>query len=306
MKEMISLDVLLSDEVCRLLDSFATVMKIQVVFFSEQGRILKRGRDFGNSEYCRLMQERYFSLEQCIQLDRKMLQSCMSTREICSYRCHAGLNELLAPIYILGRPAGYIMLGQFRATHEIPNCISHDAEAQRKFMNLPYFAADELGSLENMIRWLTDYIISKELISYTGNFRYQKILYYIEQHLTEKITLKQVAKYLDISESSLTHFLRSEYNTSFKRLFTEKRLAAAEQLWREYPALTVRETAFCIGYEDHYYFSRLYRQERGITPGEFKRTLAGTRRERGWDDTAPETRFRRRQVSVRGDASTPE
>ena len=289
MKEMISLDVLLSNEVCRLLDSFATVMKIQVVFFSERGKILKRGRDFGNSEYCRLMQTRYFSLEQCMRLDRKMLQSCMQHGKVCSYRCHAGLNELLAPIHIFGRPAGCIMLGQFRTTNKIPKCISHDSEAQQKFMKLPYFSVDELGSLENMIRWLTDYIISKELISYSGNLRYQKILYYIDQHLTEKITLKQVAKYLDISESSLTHFLRSEYNTSFKRLFTEKRLAAAEQLWREYPALTVRETAFRIGYEDHYYFSRLYRQERKISPGKFKRNFAGKRWEQELSDSAKGT-----------------
>ena len=41
MPEKISLEVLLSDEVRRLLDSCAAAMKIQVVFYSRDGRILR-------------------------------------------------------------------------------------------------------------------------------------------------------------------------------------------------------------------------------------------------------------------------
>jgi len=272
-KESISLELLLSNEVCRLLDGFATVMKIQAVFFSGQGKILKRGRDFGNCAYCRRMQERYFSLEKCVRLDREMQQSCRGSGKIRCYRCHAGLNEMIAPIRILGEIAGFVMLGQFRTTHEIPPFLAGDPETQKEFSAIPYFAPEETGSLEDMARMLIDYIVGKELVTYSGSLRYRKILHYLDRHLTEKITLRQLARHLEISESSLTHFLRNEHQTSFKRLLVQKRLDAAETLWKNDPALTVSETAFRVGYEDHHYFSRIYRQERGLSPGKFKKNL---------------------------------
>jgi len=272
-KESISLELLLSNEVCRLLDGFATLMKIQVVFFSAQGEILKRGRDFGNCDYCRRMQERYFSLEKCRRLDREMQQSCRESGNIRCYRCHAGLNEMIAPIRILGEVAGFIMLGQFRTTRELPAFLAGDAEAQKEFLALPYFAPEGTGSLEDMARMLIDYIVGKELVTYSGSLRYRRILHYLDRHLTEKITLQQLARHLGISESALTHFLRNEHRTSFKRLLTQKRLEAAEALWKDNPTLTVSEAAFRVGYEDHHYFSRIYRQERGYPPGKFKKPL---------------------------------
>ena len=63
MPHEITLEVLLSREVCRLLDTFAAAMNIPVVFFSRQGKILKRGRSYGNTPYCTLMQEQFFGIE---------------------------------------------------------------------------------------------------------------------------------------------------------------------------------------------------------------------------------------------------
>ena len=197
----------------------------------------------------------------------------MCSSDLRCYRCHAGLNEMIAPIRILGEVAGFVMLGQFRTTREIPPFLAGDAEAQQEFLALPYFAPEETGSLEDMVRMLIDYIVGKELVTYSGSLRYRNILHYLDRHLTEKITLQQLARHLEISESSLTHFLRNEHQTSFKELLIRKRLEAAEALWKDNPALTIGETAFRVGYEDHHYFSRIYRQERGISPGKFKKNL---------------------------------
>lgn len=201
MKDSISLELLLSNEVCRLLDGFAAVMKIQAVFFSGQGEILKRGRDFGNCDYCRRMQKNYFSLEACNCLDRKMQQVCRKTGTVFCYRCHAGLNEMIAPVRILGEVAGFVMLGQFRTSHEIPPFLAGDPETQKEFLALPYFSPNETESLKDMARMLIDYIVNKELVTYSGSLRYRKILHYLDRHLTEKITLEQLAKHLRISES---------------------------------------------------------------------------------------------------------
>ena len=274
MKKNLSLELLLRDEVQHLLDSFAALMKIQAVFFAADGRILKRGRTAGNSPYCRLMQQKYFSSEQCAALDRAMQQKCDERgRPIC-YTCHAGLNELIAPVKIYGICAGYLILGQFRTGMEVPPLIALDSEAQEHFLNLPYIAPDEIGNLENMLQVMIEYIVERELVSYSEDLRYRKIIYFLDKHFAREITLRELARYIGCSESSLTHYLRKEYRTSFKQLLIEKRLSEAEKLWKESPSTTIAETAAQVGYNDHHYFSRLYHNVRGKTPGEFRKNFS--------------------------------
>ena len=143
----ITLDLLLSDEVCRLLDSFAAAMKIQVVFYSASGEILRRGRSFGNSSYCDLMQKKFFGASRCVQLDKKMQAEALASGRVCCYRCHAGLNELIAPVMIFGKVAGFIMFGQFRTTSGLPEFIRGNSEAEKFFRELPFFAPEDTGSL---------------------------------------------------------------------------------------------------------------------------------------------------------------
>lgn len=273
----ITLEVLLSKEVCRLLDSFAAAMNIQVVFFSGQGRILKRGRSYGNSPYCTLMQERFFSVEKCLQLDSEMRRKCLTFNRAVSYRCHAGLNEITAPVKVLGETAGFIVFGQFRTTHTPPECIRDLPEALQAFKEIPYFDEESAASLEDMINVLIEYIISKELISYSGDFRYHRLLSFLDTHLQGKPTLHQAARALNMSDSGLTHFLHDRYKTSFKKLLIEKRLAHAEKLWKENPSLSISEAAQLSGYDDPHYFTRIYRKVRSTTPGNARREKPNSR-----------------------------
>ena len=269
MTHSITLEVLLSDEVCRLLDSFAAAMNIQVVFYSAGGEVLKRGRSFGNSRYCTLMQEKYFGIARCIASDNEMQKRCMESDRAVLYKCHAGLYELVAPVKILGEVAGFIMFGQFRIGRETPEIAAGDAEAADTFAALPRFDEDAAASLKDMINMLISYIVDKELISYSGSLRYQRLRGFIKERFAEKITLRQAAKFLNMSESALTHFLRENHHTSFKEMVIERRIARAEQLLRENPSLTVAEAAAGAGYDDPHYFSRLYRQVRRRTAKEF-------------------------------------
>ena len=270
MSTPITLDLLLSDEVCQLLDSFAATMKIQVVFYSRSGEILRRGRTFGNSNYCDLMQKRFFGSDKCIMLDKTMQKKCLETGSVQCYRCHAGLNELIAPVRIFGKIAGFIMFGQFRTCHQPPEFTSGAPEAEKAFAELPFFAPEETGSLEDMAKLLLDYIAARELVSSPASYRYQKLLYFINENLTRKITLHRAAKFLNISDSTLTHFLRKEHRTSFKELLINARLDRAASLLKSDPELTVAEAARLTGFDDPHYFSRLYRKKRGTPPSSLR------------------------------------
>ena len=141
----------------------------------------------------------------------------------------------------------------------------------------PRFDEDAAASLKDMINMLISYIVDKELISYSGSLRYQRLKRFIEEHFSENLSLQRAAKFLNMSVSSLTHFLRGNYRTSFKKMVIEQRIAHAEKLLRENPSLTVGEAAVAAGYDDTHYFSRLYHRVRKRTAREF---LSAARRER--------------------------
>ena len=269
MTKKITLEILLSDEVCRLLDSFAATMNIQVLFCSRTGEVLRRGRNFGNSRYCTLMQDKVFGIHRCIKLDNAMQQLCCQQEKAILYKCHAGLYELIAPVKVLGEVAGFIMFGQFRSDKEIPDFAADDEEISGAFMELPFFDVEATGSLEALINMLINYIVDKELISYSGSWKMQRLQYFISENFTRKVTLHQAAKFLHISDSSLTHFLKDNYQTTFKQLLIEKRLSHAEKLWHDDPGMSVAEAAQLAGCDDPHYFSRLYRKVRGRTAKSF-------------------------------------
>ena len=276
MSEALSLELILSDEVRRLLDGFAAVMKIQAVIFTADGKIIKRGGNSENCSYCRLMQRKYFGVDRCRELDRKKREICAASGRIICYHCHGGLDEMIAPIRILNKVAGFVVLGQFRTSGKLPPGAAGDDEAMLEFMKLPYFSTTEVSGIEDMLKLLIEYIVSKELVFYAGDMRYQRIISYFESHLAEKITLEALARHLRISTSGLTHFLQKEHGTTFKQLLLRKRLDKAESLWRSDPEMTINEAAALVGYDDYHYFSRIYRKERGYPPGDFKKRILKT------------------------------
>ena len=279
MTEQRSLDLILHSEVQQLLDNFASVMKVHVVFFGRDGEVLRRGRGEGNCRFCQLVQNR-FSIGKCLKLDREKQKLARNTGRCQTYICHAGLWEAIMPVMPGGELLGYIVFGQIRSTDTLNAHFQRQfapsvrKELKNAFLSLPLFSADRMENLTGLMRLMVDYIVRNELISLGGDYLYRSILKYIEDNLTGEIKMTHVANHLGRSVSSLSHFLQHE-GTTFKKLLIEKRLAHAEKLLKEHREITIKEAADRSGFHDAYYFSRLYKQYRGRTPGEFRRDSAG-------------------------------
>lgn len=272
----VSLELLLRDEVQQLLDHFAGVMKMQVIFFSARGEVLRRSRGSGNSGYCRLIQEKIFGLERCLERDRLELANCAGQGTLRCYLCHAGLREAIAPVTVNGAVAGFVMLGQFRVSDVIPFAVlekvppEHYEALWREFLKLPRIADDELENLLGLFQMLVDYITARELVALSGDRLFERLERYLEKHLTEPVTIKAAARAAGQSVSSLSHKLKARYGASFKTILIEKRLRRAEMLLREHPELSIAEIAAQTGFADRFYFSRIFRKYRGCPPSAYR------------------------------------
>lgn len=95
-----------------------------------------------------------------------------------------------------------------------------------------------------------------------------RILAYIEQHLAEKITLSGVARYFLVSESTVSHLFRQRMGVSFYRCVIQRRLIEAKV--RILAGDSLETAAHAVGFNDYSTFYRMFKQEYGISPTQYK------------------------------------
>ncbi len=92
----------------------------------------------------------------------------------------------------------------------------------------------------------------------------QRCISYISENIGNSLSITDIAKYLNISKSSLSHIFKSEMNTSLHRYILNKRLSIAnDKISRGIPVTTV--AAEC-GFKEYSGFYRQYKQMFGVPP----------------------------------------
>ncbi len=105
----------------------------------------------------------------------------------------------------------------------------------------------------------------------------QSILRYLYTHSGEKLTLADTAEVFFLSESALSRQISKLTGTTFKRLLSGIRVEKAAD-YLLYTELTLNEIARLVGFVDASHLSRHFVAEMEVTPMNYRRIYAGTRR----------------------------
>jgi AraC-like DNA-binding protein len=93
----------------------------------------------------------------------------------------------------------------------------------------------------------------------------------VEKHFLEIKQVENYAEMLGIAPASLTKKLQKYGIDSPSRIIKKRVITEAKRLLL-YTDKSVKEIAAQIGYDDQFYFSRLFAKETGISPSEFKKS----------------------------------
>ena len=98
-----------------------------------------------------------------------------------------------------------------------------------------------------------------------------KVQEYLDQNYKEKILIQEVADRFGFNCSYLCHVFRKQKNVTPNEYIIVKRIERAKELLKGQTDLSVKDIASMVGYEDSYYFSRLFKTYTGVTPTDFRK-----------------------------------
>jgi two-component system response regulator YesN len=108
----------------------------------------------------------------------------------------------------------------------------------------------------------------------TGNFPppLVKALSYIREHYAKGIQLGDAAEKALVSPAHLSRLFTEHLKTNFIDYLTELRIGEAEKLLKD-SSMTVKDVAYAVGYQDHNYFSRIFKRLTGRLPPDRQKSL---------------------------------
>lgn len=95
-----------------------------------------------------------------------------------------------------------------------------------------------------------------------------KITYYIHEHLTDPLTLSDIAEHFGISKSYLVKLFRRSRHTSVTVYINRIKMEQAAQLLKT-SQMNISEISSFLGYQDPAYFSRVFKKYFGQSPSKY-------------------------------------
>ena len=97
---------------------------------------------------------------------------------------------------------------------------------------------------------------------------YEQLCFYIDEHLSEDLSLERLAAELFVSKYHIAHVFKDEIGMSIHQYISKKRLARCrEALLGDVP---VTKVYLLFGFHDYSSFYRAFKKEYGISPKDFK------------------------------------
>ncbi|MBE5910140.1 response regulator transcription factor [Pseudobutyrivibrio sp.] len=98
---------------------------------------------------------------------------------------------------------------------------------------------------------------------------YEDIVGYMEKHLKDDLSVQNVCKAKGISQATLNRLFRQYGDDSYKGFLTKLRIQEAVKILEDVPSMSIKDVAMQVGFNDQFYFSRVFKTIIGKNPSEY-------------------------------------
>lgn len=113
--------------------------------------------------------------------------------------------------------------------------------------------------------------------SRSKGYMVKRIIAYMNEHYATHISLDQIAQNMYLSPVYISKIFKEETGESPIRYLIQIRLEKAKEILEDEDCGSIKDVALAVGYEDVYYFSKLFKKYYGIAPAYYKRQRLNTK-----------------------------
>ena len=134
-------------------------------------------------------------------------------------------------------------------------------------INMPKYRVSAKGYLFNLLSSLAPQNADRGLAAYSGAVA--KMIEYINFNWQKNVTVAELAKKANLSESRAAHLFRDAVGESIHRYVNSIKISNSKVLLLN-TDMSIAEISAMAGYNDPLYFSRAFKASVGISPKEFR------------------------------------
>lgn len=110
--------------------------------------------------------------------------------------------------------------------------------------------------------------IRKQNQNYATSTKVERVIQYIHQNSNHKVTLAELAAMVQLSPTYLSRVFKDITGYSLTEFLNRIKVDKAKELMSE-GNMKVKEVAEAVGFNDEFYFSRIFKRIEGISPSEY-------------------------------------
>ena len=171
--------------------------------------------------------------------------------------CREGNIEVAAPVFRNGRHVLSLFAGLWRAP--VPPAERKRIAALRRL--LPLFAEGLLAEAERLRAASPGHATQRE-----------RIRAFVADNFNRPVATADLAKFLALSTARTCRVVRETCGATFSELLTRERLSHAELFLRD-TDYRIGEIAGMCGFASVEHFTRMFRRQNRMSPGEFRRSV---------------------------------
>ena len=228
--------------------------------------------------FCELIQTTEEGKRRCQHSDFCLLENCAKSGKFHIHTCHAGLIDTAVPINFNGVIIAYILLGQMRTNANFKDIVDKISDLgldlvqlERIYNSLTISSEKRIESVSNIAAMLTQYILSKNLITKKQNQLIDNAILYINANLKNDLSIIKICEDLNVSKNALYRAFSKYENCTVGEYINLKRIDYAKDLMINTDK-SLQIIADESGFSDYQYFCKTFKKIIGTTPFKYRKS----------------------------------
>lgn len=263
-----------------ILKAFVNVCHMNINVVDSNIKYFDRSH-YEHNAYCSEIQKSPKCQELCIHSDKCLFEKCRKSGKFEMQTCPAGLIDIAIPIMWSGEHIGYIVLGQVKINADFnyvaerlaPLDLNMD-KMKKYYDELPLFDYNKINDIITLSTIFSKYILMENIFKLESNNIIAATISYIDENLTENLSILDITHSTGISKSSLYKNFKQQFNCTPGEYINRQRASrsASMLLYSDY---SIDEIAERTGFSSASYYSKIFKKVYGISPLKYRKTKSG-------------------------------